>query len=203
MTLSKWMPQNLPGSYPDYDDDSPQRTVQSEFCPGTPKVTKAMQGSPEDVAGVQKQREHLERQLDSHKSKIKDLSKTLGSCNEEVELSRMGQLCAEEKFRRQTEILRERNAALDASLEENNSLIVQQAALQRWTDRLDDDEARQITVQLYHDLETWVKRHFPHLFLQTKPHMLTPIVHLLTEMAVWIHSTTPILLYHTASLINS
>ncbi|KAJ5798525.1 uncharacterized protein N7503_007821 [Penicillium pulvis] len=103
-----------------------------------------------------------------------NLSKTLGSCKEEVKVSRMGQLRAEERFRRQTQILGERNAVLDASLEENNSLAIQQAALQRWTERLDDDEARQITAQLYYDLEIWVKRHFPHLFPANKASHANP-----------------------------
>lgn len=121
-----------------------------------------------------KQRAHLERQLDSQKRKIKDMSKTLGSCKEEVKASRMGQLRAEERFRRQTQILKERSAALDVSLEENNSLVIQQATLQRWTERLDDDEARQITAQLYYDLEIWVKRHFPHLFSANKASHANP-----------------------------
>lgn len=196
----------LPGSYPDYDDDSSQKTVQSESCSSTRdeilhkaltllillydedlqvsiderhvqeyrKSQKQCKDLRRMLEESNKQCEHLERQLDSHKRKIQDLNKKLGACKEEVKASRMGQLCAEERFRRQTQILKERSTALDASLEENDSLIIQQATLQRWTERLDDDEARQITAQLYYDLEIWVKRHFPHLFSANKASHANP-----------------------------
>ncbi|KAJ5999494.1 hypothetical protein N7451_007304 [Penicillium sp. IBT 35674x] len=75
----------------------------------------------------------------------------------------MGRLCAEEKLRRQTQLLEECRAALDASLGENSSLVIQQAALRKWTDRLDDNEARYMMGQLYHDLEGWIRRYFPYL----------------------------------------
>ncbi|KAJ6115347.1 hypothetical protein N7486_001125 [Penicillium sp. IBT 16267x] len=86
----------------------------------------------------------------------------------------MGQLCAEEKFRRQTQILEECRAELDASLGENKSLVIKQAALQKWTDRLDDDEARQTMAQLYQCLEGWVRRYFPGLSSANKTSNVNP-----------------------------
>ncbi|KAJ5640149.1 uncharacterized protein N7484_008011 [Penicillium longicatenatum] len=112
-----------------------------------------------------KRGEDLERHLNSKTSRVQNLQEALDSCKKELNESKTGQVSAEERFRRQTELLMECSAALDTSLEENSSLIIQQATLQQWTDHLDDDEARQTTAQLYHHLETWVTRHFRDVLL--------------------------------------
>jgi hypothetical protein len=125
--------------------------------------------------------EDLERQLNSQTSRVQSLQEALDSCKKELKASKTGQVSAEERFRRQTEILMERSAALDTSLEENSSLIIQQATLQQWTDRLGDDEARQVTAQLYHHLETWVTRHFRDVLLADKASHANPDILLAHE----------------------
>ncbi|KAJ5633352.1 hypothetical protein N7490_009691 [Penicillium lividum] len=105
----------------------------------------------------------------SESEKCKNHVDKLGACREDIVIIRRNQLCAEEKLRRQTEMLEECQGKLDISLQMNNALVIKQAELQRWTNHLDDDEARYTMNQLCQDTETWVKRHFPEVLPRDRP----------------------------------
>lgn len=82
-------------------------------------------------------------------------------------IARRSQIAAEEKFRRQNEILekaltdlRERNKELNEATKQNTSLLLEQMKFTNWNEQVDDDEISQTASRLYQEIETWVKRHF-------------------------------------------
>ncbi|KAJ5261132.1 hypothetical protein N7478_011727 [Penicillium angulare] len=65
-----------------------------------------------------------------------------------------------EKLRRQNEILGDTRRELIETVDENEQLVRRLTKMQSWSDRLNDEQTKQIMRQLYHDLERWAKNHF-------------------------------------------
>ncbi|KAJ5771669.1 hypothetical protein N7520_002198 [Penicillium odoratum] len=82
-------------------------------------------------------REDYRKSLSSESERWKNLVDHVGAYREDSMINRRNQLCAEEKLRRQTEMLEECQGKLDISLQMNNALVVKQAELQNgriiWT----------------------------------------------------------------------
>ncbi|KAJ5636879.1 uncharacterized protein N7484_010192 [Penicillium longicatenatum] len=64
------------------------------------------------------------------------------------------------KLHRQGELLEDALKAADAALKENNDLRLRLDSLGKGMRDLSDEEANQMTSQLYDDLEDWIKRHY-------------------------------------------
>ncbi|KAJ5988529.1 hypothetical protein N7481_003739 [Penicillium waksmanii] len=73
----------------------------------------------------------------------------------------IAQIAAEEKFRRQTEIMEQQTAKISELQQENTMLLLRQRKIQKSTDQADDDELSQVLNGLYQELEGWANRHFP------------------------------------------
>ena len=87
----------------------------------------------------------------------------LGKVDEMIKLSQRERLLSDEKVRRQGQLLEEATQRANIAQKENRTLIVKLNKLQKWTERLDDEEVQQHMRQLYHSLESWVKNNFLHL----------------------------------------
>lgn len=97
-------------------------------------------------------------------SKIcKGLEQKLEQVVEEAKTLRKHKVAGEERFRRQSELLKEAQRSADVAGKESRELLAQVLRLQKWTDSLDDGEAGQKMRQLSHDLEVWVTRHYSQL----------------------------------------
>lgn len=103
----------------------------------------------------------LECALGASKKSLKYVQSLLDESAKEATLARKTQIGAEEKFRRQAEILSKTTTELDDALQESQKLTFQQMKLQKWTEQSDDDEISQAMGNLCQELEAWVKHHFP------------------------------------------
>ncbi|KAJ5099053.1 hypothetical protein N7532_006054 [Penicillium argentinense] len=102
----------------------------------------------------------LNLQLESKDRELARLQKTATASLKAVNAAKKFQVSAEERYRRQTEILNKRTAELEEAADENSSLAFQQMILTKWTDSFGDDEINQVMGSLNQELETWVKHHF-------------------------------------------
>lgn len=100
-------------------------------------------------------RDILRRRLSSSKKKQENFAK------DAIRLSK-AQASADERNRRQEEILKETRELAASGFKKNQKLLIKCAKLQKWTECMDDDEVRKIMNQLYLDLEDWIRRHFPY-----------------------------------------
>lgn len=150
------------------DNEDPQISIIERHVQEYRKSQKQCRDLQRNLEDSTKQREHLERQLNSDKSRMRDLNITLDSCRKELRVSKMNQFNAEERLRRQTQTFEKCRAALETALAQRDSLVIRQVTLQRWTERLADDEARQNMAQLYQGVERWVERYFSHRFPANK-----------------------------------
>lgn len=103
----------------------------------------------------------LENMLEANERFLRDVQRERDEFMKEAKLARKIQVCAEEKFRRQTEILNKTTTELNEALQENHNLTLQKIKLQKWTERSDDDEISQAMGELCQQLEAWAKHHFP------------------------------------------
>jgi hypothetical protein len=136
------------------------------------QATKRHQDLERSLTECAKERQCLKRTIDSQSGEMRRLENQVDEYIEDAKATKRSQLLADEKIRRQAELLEELRAALDALVQQNNDHLVKQATLQRWTDCLDDEEARQTMTQLFQDLETWALRHFPRLLTRYSPNDL-------------------------------
>lgn len=113
-----------------------------------------------DLEEATKELETLQSKLLASEGSLKDLQTTVDESVAAARVARKSQICAEEKFRRQNEILEKKTTELNSVLKESEKLAFQQLKLQKWTEKSDDDEISQTMSNLCQQLETWAKQHF-------------------------------------------
>lgn len=84
----------------------------------------------------------------------------LHNCIQCLKNSRRDRDCAQERLRRQIEILESCQSDLSTALKENTRLVFQLSNLKKWTDSLNDDEATDILRHANMGVETWIEHHF-------------------------------------------
>ncbi|KAJ5573353.1 uncharacterized protein N7459_007780 [Penicillium hispanicum] len=124
------------------------------------EMTTIQDESPPDELG---ERALLVDEVEELHRVCHNLRQKLDQVDEHARRSQQAQLVSEEKTRRQGQLLEEATKRANLAQEENRKLIVKVHKLQNWTERLDDEETKQLMRRLYHGLETWVKQHFCYL----------------------------------------
>ncbi|KAJ5179082.1 hypothetical protein N7492_002292 [Penicillium capsulatum] len=129
---------------------------------------RKLQESEETAAMWEKRAQQDRKQVMALKMKAQGLQAQAMEFEEETKRaigeaaqSQRARVMAEERMRRQEEILKETRRLEGLVSTENKQLVVKLAKVQKWTECIDDDEVRRIMRQLYQDLEDWIKRHFP------------------------------------------
>lgn len=83
---------------------------------------------------------------------------------ETAKVARMAQLIAEERLRRQNELLHESRKNAETALKEQSQTLSKLTGLQKWTESVDDGEVVEVMRKLFQRLEDWTKRHFNEIF---------------------------------------
>ncbi|KAJ5355530.1 uncharacterized protein N7496_012742 [Penicillium cataractarum] len=108
-----------------------------------------------------KEMENLHRENES-------LMQRLEIAGETTKAARRVQLIAEERLRRQNELLRESRKNTETALKEQSQTLSKLTELQKWTESIDDGEVVEVMRKLFQRLEDWTKRHFNEVFHVTQ-----------------------------------
>lgn len=156
---------NIPGSYQE-DHSMDVTNADSEH-------------SQREWEQTRKENEHLKRRLKeslnkNHRLQIdlefclnhrKDYELWLMEANQRAKSALKAQLGAEEKFRQQTENLKQLSEKLEEAKKQNTILLQQQMQeikLSKWNEQIDDEEICRTMNSLFRELEAWTKSHLSH-----------------------------------------
>lgn len=107
----------------------------------------------EDQPGPITEIENLHRENQS-------LMQRLEIADKNAKLALRAQLIAEERLRRQNELLQESRNATETAHKAQSQTLARLTELQKWTECVDDGEVVEIMRKLFQRLEDWTKRHF-------------------------------------------
>lgn len=127
----------------------------------TDKLARQNRILKQELKELNQERYNLKNAFEVNKKAQKHHENKAREFYEAARVSRQDQLFAEEKFRRQTEVLNNRTTELDEAMQVNQKLALQQMKLEKWTEKCDDDEISQLMNSLCQQLEAWGQRHFP------------------------------------------
>ncbi|KAJ5618584.1 hypothetical protein N7528_006695 [Penicillium herquei] len=108
---------------------------------------------------MQSMNERLERTQEANYEILEELE----DLHQRLRGSENAERRAKEQLRRQTEILTTTQKDLSDAQDGNQELLLRIKNLEPSMDSLSDDEAKDILGRLYHDLQSWLQRHFPRL----------------------------------------